>query len=319
MVFEDFLKKYYALDLISLNQAQSQEASRSKHLIGDRYCVRQNESFWDVKIYELFDGISLTYSFVKGKTTFYPLLYKNHNIFSINYILSGDYGVVFKNDELKIFNANTLVASNLSFDLKDSFPKSGFCENIGIIIDESLASKEIAHILKRVNLSSINEKIYQNPYMGYPSKSISQIFTEMRNHFDLGSDYLRIKFLEFIVLFNKQLGQKSSSQEFYIAQKVKDYIVAHYDKDISISKICDLFDVSDSKLQRDFSLCYGTSVYQYVKSERIRQAMYLLSSNENSIGEIVRQVGYTNESKFCESFKKATGKTPREFKKNLIR
>lgn len=316
MVYEDFLKKYYDINLIELEQAKTQ---RSKYLSGGRYYIHRNESFWDIKVCELFDGVSLTYSFIKGQTAFTPLLEKNHNIFCINYIFSGDYGAVFENEELKIFNSNALIAVNLDINIKDSLIDSGFCESMGIVIDEGLASKEIVNILKYVNLSAINEKIYHNPFMAYPSKSIAQIFIEMRNHFDLGSDYLRIKFLEFIVLFNKQLGQKSSSQEFYIAQKVRDYIVAHYDKDISISKICDLFDVSDYKIQRDFSLCYGTSVYQYVKSERIRQAIYLLSSNENSIGEIARQVGYANASKFCASFKRATGKLPKDFKKNLTR
>lgn len=265
-MFESFLKKYYGIDLFLYDKEQ---ARKSKYLVGRHYYTHINQSFLDVKIYELFDGVSLTYSFIKGKSAFTELLYKNHNIFNINYIFSGSYGVVFGWDNLRVFDKNMLVAVNLNIDCKDSLIESGFCESIGIIVDVSLASREIANILKHVDLALINEKISENPFMSYSPKSISQIFCDMRNNLNLGTEYLRVKFLELIVLFSEYIYKKYLPQDLSIVSKVRDYIFSHYNQEISLNQICSIFSVSKSKIQKDFSNAYGQSVYQYVKSERI--------------------------------------------------
>lgn len=54
------------------------------------------------------------------------------------------------------------------------------------------------------------------------------------------------------------------------------------------------------------------------KVKGFRQAIRLLSQSA-TINQVANQVGYANVSKFCESFKKATGKTPKTFKANLIK
>ena len=62
-----------------------------------------------------------------------------------------------------------------------------------------------------------------------------------------------------------------------------------------------------SKLIRDY---FGKSFKELVVEERISRARELITTTEMSVGDIIRSVGYENESYFHREFKLRTGSTP---------
>lgn len=64
------------------------------------------------------------------------------------------------------------------------------------------------------------------------------------------------------------------------------------------------------------------SFFDYVGSYRIKEAQQLLTGDDSShikIEEIGQMVGYNSKSAFNTAFRKVTGSTPSEFKKNAVR
>ena len=52
-----------------------------------------------------------------------------------------------------------------------------------------------------------------------------------------------------------------------------------------------------------------------MKQYRIKQAMQYLDESDRSIAEIAALVGYENQSKFTQAFKKVTGMLPKDYRK----
>ena len=61
----------------------------------------------------------------------------------------------------------------------------------------------------------------------------------------------------------------------------------------------------------------GVTPMQYIISLRIQQAQRLLGTSEYNVTEVSSLVGYDNPLYFSRLFKKQTGMSPSEYRKNL--
>lgn len=73
--------------------------------------------------------------------------------------------------------------------------------------------------------------------------------------------------------------------------------------------------ISVSYLQKTFKAVYGIPVYAYLKRYRLERAAEALRSTERSVTDIALDAGYTNPSKFTESFRAVYGMTPSAYRK----
>ena len=132
------------------------------------------------------------------------------------------------------------------------------------------------------------------------------------------------KELGFALFINKLLSvcdvdniERIGTKSIYI-QDVLQYISENFGGELSSDEIARLFSVSRSKLDRDFKRFTGLTVHGYVEICRLNQAKYLLESNgEMSVSEIAVVCGFENENYFFPFFKKKTGMTPAEYRKNI--
>ncbi|WP_159886833.1 response regulator [Paenibacillus puerhi] len=99
--------------------------------------------------------------------------------------------------------------------------------------------------------------------------------------------------------------------------KVQEYILSSYDKDtISLQDAADFVKVSPSHLSKVFSQEMNRTFVEYLTHVRIRKAMELLKTTSAKSYEIAYSVGYNDAHYFSNLFKRITGMTTREFKKN---
>lgn len=90
----------------------------------------------------------------------------------------------------------------------------------------------------------------------------------------------------------------------------------HYAEDLTAEQLCQQVYVSPQYLSRLFVRYLGCSVYEYLTSYRITKAKELLLTRRNrKIQEIAHDVGYTDASHFVVMFRKLTGMTPSQFRK----
>ena len=71
-----------------------------------------------------------------------------------------------------------------------------------------------------------------------------------------------------------------------------------------------------SYLSHLFSMETGSTIEQYLIAQRIEKVKEWLSYNELSISEMAWKLGYSSASHLSNQFKKVTGLTPGQYKKN---
>lgn len=102
-----------------------------------------------------------------------------------------------------------------------------------------------------------------------------------------------------------------------ILKKAVSYIHENYYKDISLDLLATYLKMNASYLSHLFTSELHKNYTDYLNEFRITQAIKLLRNGITNINELSLRVGYTYPSYFCKLFKKYTGFTISEFKKEL--
>lgn len=98
---------------------------------------------------------------------------------------------------------------------------------------------------------------------------------------------------------------------------IQRYIDEHLSEKLSVSSLANQFFLSESYFSHIFKDWTGFSPQRYIIMRRISLAKDLLSSQNLSLDIVADRCGYTATSQFISSFKKETGLTPGQFRKNL--
>ena len=101
-------------------------------------------------------------------------------------------------------------------------------------------------------------------------------------------------------------------------QKALDFISNNYSKPINVTDIAKHVNLSRSRLYRVFMQQIFISPQQYLIEYRMRQAIHLLERRSGSIKEIANAVGIEDPLYFSSLFKQVTGKSPKNYMKEII-
>lgn len=96
------------------------------------------------------------------------------------------------------------------------------------------------------------------------------------------------------------------------------YVKANFNKDIKLSALADLCDVSPSYFSRMFSRCAGMGLNAYVTALRLKHACRLLKTTSRSVVGIACEAGYVDCGYFYKLFRKKYGCTPLEYRRSEI-
>ncbi len=100
-----------------------------------------------------------------------------------------------------------------------------------------------------------------------------------------------------------------------VIDNVKQYIDHHYAKDLTLEWVSSLFYLNPSYLSYLFKEKHGENFTDYINHLRIEHAKHTLTSTDDKIYRIAKQLGYDNPKYFFRVFKKMTGLTPEEYRK----
>jgi AraC-like DNA-binding protein/mannose-6-phosphate isomerase-like protein (cupin superfamily) len=93
------------------------------------------------------------------------------------------------------------------------------------------------------------------------------------------------------------------------------HIRQHYKEELSLDQMADKAAMSPSYFSHMFKLLIGVSFVDFVNERRIKEAMELLRDTDLSVTNIGLDIGYRHIGHFNRMFKKHTGQTPSEFRK----
>lgn len=94
-----------------------------------------------------------------------------------------------------------------------------------------------------------------------------------------------------------------------------EYIRNHYASPMKISEIASVCHISESHFRRLFEESIGMTPVEYLNQVRVRKACDLIKKTGNSMEEIAVKVGFTTTSTFNRNFKRITGTSPYQWKK----
>jgi AraC-like DNA-binding protein len=92
----------------------------------------------------------------------------------------------------------------------------------------------------------------------------------------------------------------------------------YLEPDLSLPQLSERMDCSVNHLSQAINAGFGVSFYDYVNGYRVRQAADILCSDDresNAILEVALAVGFNSTSTFYAAFKKITGQTPAQYRR----
>lgn len=105
-------------------------------------------------------------------------------------------------------------------------------------------------------------------------------------------------------------GQLSPMQE----KRIKTYIAANLSGNIPVDKIADATGFSSDELRSGFLNTTGQSVLEWISACRMNKAQSQLSRTGETIAQVAETCGFADENTFVETFTKAVGVTPGEWR-----
>ena len=101
--------------------------------------------------------------------------------------------------------------------------------------------------------------------------------------------------------------------------KIRDYIDANIQGDISLDDISRKFFFSKSHIISCFKNEFGSSPKQYILQKKIETAKNMLLETDMSVRAIAEMLHFADSHHFSNTFKKQTGMAPMDFKKKAGR
>ena len=207
-----------------------------------------------------------------------------------------------KNGYRRCFACRNL-AIKKAFDTKRAF--GGECINgIYEYVHPVLVNGDVACIIFIGNIRSENEK-RQDPLL----ETLEQNFSE--NDCERLSQIIE----SYILLLFEKHGYNAKSSNSLI-ENIKNYILSNIEFDINASRIASIFHYNESYLDRVFKKETDIGINDYINLQRIEIAKKRLSTTSEKVINISTSVGFNNVTYFNRLFKKHTGLSPIEYRKN---
>lgn len=97
--------------------------------------------------------------------------------------------------------------------------------------------------------------------------------------------------------------------------QVKNYIYQNYQEELSVDILAEKVYLSPGYLSYIFKQETGMNLNRFIKAFRMDKAKNLLENTQKKISQIAKEVGFSNNSYFCRSFREYFGVTPESCRK----
>ena len=100
-------------------------------------------------------------------------------------------------------------------------------------------------------------------------------------------------------------------------QRVRDYVDAHLDDDLSLTVLADIACLSPYHFSRSFKQATGVGPQRYVIQRRLEPAKRLLRQSHQPLAWIAQEAGFFDQSHLTSVFRREMGMTPGRFRASL--
>lgn len=105
--------------------------------------------------------------------------------------------------------------------------------------------------------------------------------------------------------------------EHALAEKTANYLNTHLSNEVNLDDLSREMMTNRNKLSKAFKGCFHTTMFVWLREQRMFYAVELLRSTSHSILNIAEKVGFTDSNNFSTAFKKKYELSPMQFRKEL--
>lgn len=256
-----------------------------------------------------------------------------HQFIEIVYILSGraihtvgDKEYEVKNGDITVINTGvphkftSIPNSNESFVTYDLMFTPDFVDSTVINMSKFESLK-----YSLLFFSLFPSNTVASPDMYIPGKlyaDYGEIFTRIYREFSGKEkgyvELIRAYTIELIVKIFRDIEKMGtatlSTAQLKTINEAVQYIEDHYNLKLSVNDIAAKFFLGPDYFRKLFKKATGESVMCFQRKLRIDMACQLLSTTDMPIKDVCSTIGYDDMKTFYQTFKKVTGKTPKEYR-----
>jgi len=236
-----------------------------------------------------------------------------HNELEIIYI---EKGKTYATVGSKAFNAkkgelifvNPLEVHSFTPDTKEYCHKC-VCFDLSLVAD-----KKVAEALKNGDmaiLSLIKDDNLRNLFLKLYDLAESDEKTAL---FDVSATVSMM--FSHLVKENYLIREERTEKQSEFCRRVTDYIGENYSSDISSKDIAKALFYTQSYFCRSFKENFGVPFSEYLNMHRILAAKEMLRDKSLKISDISHSCGFASPEYFARVFRKSTGISPNEYRKN---
>lgn len=208
------------------------------------------------------------------------------------------------------------------------FSSDVFLEKNGIEVFENELSGILAKAaFKRMDVRSLKEQLIQNVNLmtyqilkehGFSEEVIQKWNSEVLfiSSINLAKNIhvLKKQLTELMGQFRKELYAELESDDF---SAVFQYIAQNLKEKITLSELAEISCMSIPSFCKKFKERTGMTLVQYMNEKRIDKAKILLKNRNYSLWQISEATGFSNANYLIRVFKKVTGQTVSEYRKQF--
>tara|TARA_R110002126_G_scaffold34643_1_gene107038 strand:+ start:1089 stop:1955 length:867 start_codon:yes stop_codon:yes gene_type:complete len=187
------------------------------------------------------------------------------------------------------------------------------------IYEIKATDKELTYFKRLLEINSgrtlVNNdpKIYDNKPTLFKFKNKNEALTTSRYLETLGI---------LSVLFSKFIKNSSNKDKIFTKSNIEKaiiYISENLHKKLTVEDLAAYCNLNKDHFSRSFCQNFGMRPIKYIQSRRVQRAQLLLLTTVDPLKDVAEKVGIENMSYFIRTFKKFTGKTPNDFKKEQLK
>lgn len=158
-------------------------------------------------------------------------------------------------------------------------------------------------------------------------EAYERLFADLTHHlvtegYEEDSDYVNARLLELFYRLKRDAEQNrrafDTPDRGKFAEEAIAAIRAHYAEPISLSEMARGAGYSPNYFHHLFQKSTGKTPCRFLTEERLRHAKLLLAHSAASVAEIALSCGFSSQSYFDQTFRKETGVSPREFRRQSL-
>jgi AraC family transcriptional regulator len=162
------------------------------------------------------------------------------------------------------------------------------------------------------------------PAITTPDQRLAGLMLAMREEVRAGcpsgrlyGESISLALLAYLTSRYTDLGPEKTHRGCFTAAEARNivaYIDANLTRNICVTDLAGLLQISPSHFARVFKISFGLAPYHFVMHKRVEAAKGMLERSKFSSSHIALSLGFASQSHFVKVFRQFTGVTPRQYR-----